>query len=365
MSFVGDLFNSSKGAGFTGTKADVLQPVNQQQLQHAYDATQGGLSQQQDFVAALQGLNGVQNLGNVFNQQQNFANQLQTQANGGGPNPALAQLNQATGQNVANQAALMAGQRGTAANPGMLARQVAQQGSNIQQQAGGQAAILRAQQQLANQQALQQQQAMLGNTANTQVGQQASALGNFNNMLQNQQGQLLNATGQMNNANISNQANVNDVNGRIAQGNQQAQAGLTSGALQGAGSFIGLAEGGPVRPTPTPAPLPVTSNIISGQDSMRKAFHYAEGGPVSFVGQYFNQAKPMAEGGNVYDFTSGGKLPGKAEIKGDSYQNDKVPIMGSPGEIMLPRSVTMHKDAPKKAAEFVAAIIAKNGMGKK
>ena len=43
-----------------------------------------------------------------FRQGQDLANQLSEQAQGRGPNPALAQLQQTTGQNVANQAALMA-----------------------------------------------------------------------------------------------------------------------------------------------------------------------------------------------------------------------------------------------------------------
>lgn len=49
----------------------------------------------------------------------------------------------------------------------------------------------------------------------------------------------------------------------------------------------------------------------------------------------------------------GGKIPGKAEVEGDSPKNDTVPIMASPGEVVLPR--TSAKD-PEKAAEFVEAL---------
>jgi len=49
----------------------------------------------------------------------------------------------------------------------------------------------------------------------------------------------------------------------------------------------------------------------------------------------------------------------KAEVKGDSLKNDKVPAMLSEGEIVLPRHITMSDRAPEKAAAFVAATLAK------
>lgn len=59
-------------------------------------------------------------------------------------------------------------------------------------------------------------------------------------------------------------------------------------------------------------------------------------------------------------FDKGGTVPGDAKVSGDSLKNDKVPAMLSPKEIVLPRSVTMHPDAPRKAAEFVAAVKARS-----
>ena len=50
----------------------------------------------------------------------------------------------------------------------------------------------------------------------------------------------------------------------------------------------------------------------------------------------------------------GGKVPGKPEVDGDSYANDKVPAMLSPGEIVVPRSKA--KD-PDKAKEFIDHIM--------
>lgn len=334
MGFVTDLLSAGKGAGFQAQGANIATPVNTQQTDLAYNQSQDALYQQQAFLNALQGQNGIGNQSNVFGQQQALANQLQTQAQGGGPNPALAQLNMATGQNVANQAALMAGQRGAGGNVGLMGRQAAMQGANAQQQAVGQAAVLRANQQLAAQNALQQQQNMMGGLATQQVGQQANAQNALVSGYQNQQNALLNAMGQQNNSMIQNQSAMNTANASIAGQNAQSQAQGLGKGLGAIGTVMGLkfADGGQVP------------------------------GPESFFGKFVNG---MASGGPVsgpIDFSSGGKLPGKAEVAGDSYANDKVPILGSPGEIMLPRSVTMHKNAPEKAAEFVRAILAKKGM---
>src|ERR1043165_2497619 len=134
------LGGNSGGSNYSAVAPDPAQ------INTAYSQTQAGIKQQQDFLNALNGQNGLANQSNVFGQQQALANQLQNLGNGVGPNPALAQLAQATGQNVAQQSALMASQRGASANPALLARLAAQQGAGIQQNAVGQAATLQAQQ---------------------------------------------------------------------------------------------------------------------------------------------------------------------------------------------------------------------------
>lgn len=49
----------------------------------------------------------------------------------------------------------------------------------------------------------------------------------------------------------------------------------------------------------------------------------------------------------------GGPVPGKAQVSGNSVANDKVPALLSPGEIVLPRSVTQGGNIEKKAIEFL------------
>lgn len=50
-------------------------------------------------------------------------------------------------------------------------------------------------------------------------------------------------------------------------------------------------------------------------------------------------------------FNNGGNVPGKAKVPGDNLQNDTVPAILSPGEIVVPRSVV--EEGPVAAAHFV------------
>lgn len=265
-----------------------------------------GVQQQQDFVNALQGA-GQQGIAG----QQQLLSMLQSQAAGGGLNPALDQLNNTTGQNVANQAALMASQRGVGQNAGLLARQVGQQGAGIQQQAAGQAALQRAQQTLAAQQ-------MLGQQANQQVGQQGQALGNLNAAQQGLSGQA-----------IQGQQAQNVLSTGINQANAQTNAGIAgaigSAAIKGAGL---MNQGGAVP---------------------------AANGPKSRLAQHLSMGGPV-------EYKKGGHVAGKAKVSGDSPKNDTVPAMLSPGEIVVPRS---HASDPKKAAAFAAAVAMKHRKGMK
>ncbi len=207
---------------------------NGMQTQNVLGQQNTGLAQQNALNSGLAGANGVgtqtgaiQQLQGIAAQQGTTAQQYQNIANGNGPNPAQAALNNATGQNVANQAALMAGQRGAGSNVGLIARQAAQQGAGIQQQAAGQSAQMQANQQLAGLSGLSaQQQAQagtnqaIGGLGTTQVGQQQAGIG-----------QGLSQANQM----VGQQQAQQGINAGIAQqqiGNQQAnnaqQAGIAA-----------------------------------------------------------------------------------------------------------------------------------------
>ena len=225
MSFISGLLGTAGGTN--GTGANVQTPTTTQQTNQAYANTQNALQQQQAFANAVQP--GGQA---ALTSQQGLLGQLQQRAAGQGPNPAMAQLNQTTGQNVQNQAALMAGQRGSSANAGLIARQAAQQGANTQQQAVGQGATMAANQQIAAQQQLQAQQAQM-------VGQQANAT-QANTAANTAEQQAL----------LSSIASSNQVQGGLAQQQMQNQGNLLGGVLGGAGTALGLpglAKGGRVK----------------------------------------------------------------------------------------------------------------------
>lgn len=423
MSFIGNLFDGSKGAGFEAQGTPIQSAVTPDQLTNAYGQSQGALGQQQAFVNALGAQNGIGN-------QNNLASMLTQQAMGQGPNPALAQLNQATGQNVANQSALMASQRGTSNNPGLIARQAAQQGANIQQNAAGQGAIMSAQQQLAAQQ-------QLGQLANQQVGQQQGALGLYNQASQAQQQGLMNSLANQNTANVSMQSNLNNANAQIANTNANNQGQIVGGIFNGLASSAGLikggagaahggivknyADGGGVETTPSltdqftgpqsfvgqwmkgfqpsqsqiqapnissgPPPTQSPNNPTQNQNNLYKAGQgIGQVGGSAFkktfgssggqfpsmggvgsdsmqmpeMGSQFAGAAPalMAMGGKA-NLKQGGGVPGQAKTKGDSLKNDTVPAYLSPGEIVIPRSITQSADAPEKAAQFVSAILSR------
>lgn len=321
---------------FGGTSSFNAQGVNQGNINQATQGVQGGLGQQQGFVNALQGL-GATGIG----AQQQGLQGLEGVANGTGPNPALAMLNQQTGQNVTQQASLMGSQRGVGSNAGLLARQAAQQGANIQQNAIGQGASLAAQQQLG---ALNQ----LGAQGAAAVGQQGAALSNLNQFQQNNQGQILGANAQQNATNAGT-ANQN------ASNNSSFTKGLF-GFSQG-GSIPGYAEGIPglgldmSMPNIGVAPPSVTASPSEPQSSLGKAFAGVKNAALSApIGK-------IASGVAGTFMSSGGHVPGQPRVFGDSEKNDTVPAMLSPGEIVVPR--TKAHD-PKAAAKFAAAVALRN-----
>lgn len=239
MSGVGSILGLNGGVNGTGIAGpagtNIVQPFNAKNATDSASQAQDAIQQQQAFLNATQAQNGLGNQSSVYNQMQGVAN-------GTGPNPAQAQLAQATGANTANQAALMAGQRGSSSNVGLMARQAAQQGGANQQQAAGQAATLQANQSLN---ALGQ----MGGLANTQAAQQAAATGALNNAVQGQEGQVLGSIQGANNANVGMQSNINNANAGLASTTMQGQQALIGGGMNAAGSAMSggmRAEGGEI-----------------------------------------------------------------------------------------------------------------------
>lgn len=225
---------------FQAAAAPIQQGTNAAQLNQAYSGAQGALGTQAGLTSTLNN-----QLGQGANAQSQLENMYLQQAQGQGPNPALAQLNQTTGQNIAQQAALAAGQRGAGANAGLIASQNAQQGAATQQQAVGQAATQSAEQQLAAEQNAQ-------NLAANQVAQGTTATQGLNSTQQNEQNILQGANTSGNNVAVGQQSNINNVNAAISTANQNASGNILSGignGLSSAASFIGglFEKGGMVK----------------------------------------------------------------------------------------------------------------------
>lgn len=438
MGAIGGLLGTAggiNGTGIAGPSAAAITPgTNADQLQTAYGGAQNSLQSQQALMAALQSQNGIGNQNQVYGQ-------LQGVANGTGPNPAQAMLNQSTGQNVQNQAALMAGQRGAGANAGLMARQAAQQGAGIQQNAAGQAATMQANQSLNAINAA-------GNMANNQVANQMNATSANTGAQQAEQGLLQGANSQANNANVSMQGNINAVQGQLANTTMQGQQGLIGGAMQGIGQAMTLAQGGVVHkfadggmnggpnlgiqgvdPEPkSPFNLGVDTNLsppqaISGPSSAAGQFLSPQGGGAASAGSAPSAPVPtfgggdtgatalqqgaagilgsgsktiqdivgmaqqgassimgggggggggiaalaaLSQGGNVGSkLKAGGPVPGQAPVKGNSFKNDKVKALLSPGEGVIDRETMNDKGPVGHAARTLMAIVEAKKKGKK
>lgn len=340
-SITNGLFGGGKGLDFEAKSADLINNgIGNTQSLEQYNQAQGALQQQQALANQLAGANGIQNQSDVYNQ-------LQQMAAGQGPNPAQAQLANATGANTANQAALMAGQRGASSNPALIARQAAMQGSANQQNAIGQGAALQAQQ---SQNAIN----AAGQLAGQQVGNQMAGQSAYTQAAQNSQQNALNAINQQNQARLGNTSQQNNANVSIAQ-EAAKQQGEIFGNVMGAGAkALMMADGGQI-------------------------------GPQSHVGQYFHK---MANGGKVPALLSPGEkyldpkaveqvkqganpmqvgqtVPGKPVVGGakNSYANDNVKATLEEGGVVVPRSVTKSKDADDKARAFVEAVLSRKGKG--
>jgi hypothetical protein len=100
----------------------------------------------------------------------------------------------------------------------------------------------------------------------------------------------------------------------------------------------------------------------SNRTPAKRPQHFANGGEVKTLGQIIGYPgeKPAPKQPKKYAH-GGGPVPGIATVSGDSDKNDTVQAMLSPGEIVLPRSVTMAKNAPEAAAKFVADHLKNQG----
>jgi hypothetical protein len=258
---MGSLFNSQYRYNTGGTYGDLARGYNVQQQQN-------------------------------WQQQQGLAQSLNAAMSGAGPSPAQEMLKQATNRNIQQASSQVASQKGI--NPALAQKIAADNAARSTQEAAAQGATLRAEEQIAARNALQNLYGTMGTQALT--GQQ----------------QYLGA--------------------KEAQERTNAQIEAQN-AANNAAMFGGLANAGGAALSMGLAPTP-TTNLIMGGGQMLPASNYR---------QYASK---------------GGKIDGEASVPGDSIENDTVPAMLSPGEIVIPRSKA---EDPEKAKSFVDNLMKNKG----
>jgi hypothetical protein len=307
-------------AGAAGT------PVEQAQIAQALQQSNQNLAGQRGAIDQAAQARGVapgllqaalaqQNAGQDAQNANQAALQAQSQA-------YQTALNAMTGQAGVGQA--LQGQQNTQANTVAAAQNAMQQFNAANQQ------------QAASQNAGYQQQANQYNTgmANT-VGQQNTGLANQRTLynaqvpetvFQNQMQKAGGLAGQYNNA------------AGVATGQGQQNAGLLGGII-GAGA---TAFGGPAGAM---AGSQVGQGFGGGPPAGVDTQKYAPQGP----GNSLNYAC-----GGPVDYKSGGPVPGQAKHPGNDPRNDTVHAKLSPGEFVVPNSITQNH--PEDVAALLAAM---------
>lgn len=276
--------------------------------------------------------------------EQQLIKALQGQAYGTAPNPALQKgLDQAQ----AGASAMAASQRGV--SPALAARMAAQQQAGLAQQASLAGVQLQ-------QQGLQSLTGELQNVRQARENQQALASGNYNS--------------------------ANNINSQAYEGASNRRSNLMQGVGTAASSLLGFAEGGmvphyaeggqidpffaqqlalasqqahlnitplnaykaPKKKTPLETVGTATPDLMAG-------------GTADNVGTLGGAPEPGLPGSDFQTALAaqGGKVPGHAKVAGNSYANDTVPAMLSPGEIVVPREVVAQ--GPEAARSFIAALM--------
>lgn len=147
-------------------------------------------------------------------------------------------------------------------------------------------------------------------------------------------------------------AGVSTNQANAAQGAQNAGNAMTGSLLGAAGTIGGAALGGPVGAaiggSLANAAAPKTNAGIAGTQAYKT--NSANNNPAFAKGGY----ACYADGGVTHDhgicMKLGGHVPGQPEVAGDSEQNDTVPAMLSPGELVIPRSVPKTGEAMENFA---------------
>lgn len=96
----------------------------------------------------------------------------------------------------------------------------------------------------------------------------------------------------------------------------------------------------------------LTKTLTGAAQAMAGKVGMAQGGIVPE--DIHNFAMAIGQHVGSMNMQKGGKVPGIAPVPHDSAENDIVPAMLSPGEIVIPRSIA--KKSPEEVAQFIMAL---------
>jgi hypothetical protein len=354
---------------------DIKDPAGMNQYTDLANQAQQEYGNQRAFMGA-----------NVDPKRKQLLDQLGAQAAGTAPSIAEAQLKSAFDKSLQQQLSLARSGRG---NAGLASRNAAGQIAQTQQNIAGQAAVARLQEQNQAQNNLQQ---AIQNEQQYATGTLGSALGSQANVaaMQNAQrdrndartGQLLGGVGQIAGMFLG-----------LAEGGQVPSLESVLKSKYGK-SPQKLAYGGQYR-----ADVGSVDQLVSdsqkiaekGKKGAEQATSFLSGGIKKLNNKHLEEQDDLALDEMTAEFeaeealkqqpalssfvprmpgpgvpvlsptmlpisrsmpmSKGGNVPGKEEVKGDSFKNDKVPALLSAGEIVIPKSVI---DAGPVAAGFFA-----------
>lgn len=272
-------------------------------------------------------------------QEQTLTNALMAQAMGkGGPSAAELQMKAGGDQATANANAVAAAQRGV--SPALAARQAQQFGAETAQKANQQAGILRAQEQLNAQQTAG---SLLGSQRNARMQAAGINAAGFENAADRSQG-LIRSVGSA----FAGMAHGGEVMPHYAEGGMMPSGPSAPGDfLNALATSIGQSIG--QEAANSKAARRREGADMSGFASKVGSFMDSGSGGFTGSGGGAGPAAQMTPG-----LAHGGYVPGQVDVPGDSEENDKVPTMLSPGEIVVPRTVA--KMSPDEITQFIMAI---------
>ena len=293
-------------AGAAGTPVEQAQVQNTiNQMNEATGGQRGAIEQGMAARGTPAGLVQAALENQTVGQNAQTANQNALQAQSQAYQTALNAMSQ--GGALGNQ---LQGQQNTQANTVAQAQNAMQQFNAQNQQQAGEANANR--QQAANAYNTENKQ----NVANQNTGN-ANARTEYN-------AQVPQTIFQDQSQKAAGQAGAFQQAGNMAQQQGQQKAGIRSGLINTGATIAGGMYGGPAGAMaanqltqPSGGPSPYGTNNMTNN-------------------AWTNNAHGSIVGADCYD--SGGMIPGKARVPGDSVKNDHVSIMASPGEAVIPRT---------------------------